>query len=117
MTTATKRTPKKHSTNVLRLPALEIRQGKNRRLYSFAVDGKLLHSFCTVSRVSRQSQEMLSGYQRPEVASHISQIRDYLESESPMLPNAIVVAFDKSVVFKADAGSTSNVSYARMGHL
>jgi DGQHR domain-containing protein len=117
VTTATKRTSKKHSTNVLRLPALEIRQGKNRRLYSFAVDGKLLHSFCTVSRVSRQSQEMLAGYQRPEVASHISQIRDYLESESPMLPNAIVVAFDKSVVFKPDAGATSNVSYARMGHL
>lgn len=117
MATETKRTPKKHSTNVLRLPALEIRQGENRRLFSFAVDGKLLHSFCTVSRVSRQSQEMLSGYQRPEVASHISQIRDYLESESPMLPNAIVVAFDKSVVFKADTGSTSNVPYARMGHL
>ena len=26
----------------LRMPALEIRQGKNRRLYCFAVDGKIL---------------------------------------------------------------------------
>ena len=118
MATAAKQTPKRRpKRGVLRLPALEIRQGKNRRLYSFAVDGKLLHSFCTVSRVSRHSAETLAGYQRPEVASHISQIRDYLESESPLLPNAIVVAFDKTVVFKADAGSTSNVPYARMGHL
>lgn len=118
MATAIKPTRKRVSKrDVLRLPALEIRQGKNRRLYSFAVDGKLLHSFCTVSRVSRHSAETLSGYQRPEVASHISQIRDYLESESPLLPNAIVVAFDKSVVFRADANSTSSVPYARMGIL
>jgi DGQHR domain-containing protein len=102
--------------DVLRVPALEVRQGKNRRLYSFAVDGKLLHSFCTVSRISRQTEETLSGYQRPEVASHISQIRDYLESESPLLPNAIVVAFDGTVKCKPVAGAGGS-PYSRMGHL
>jgi DGQHR domain-containing protein len=45
----------------------------------------------------------LNGYQRPEVVSHIAQIREYLESENPMLPNAIVVAFDERVQFKASA--------------
>jgi hypothetical protein len=37
----------------LRLPALEVRQGPGRTLYSFAVDGKLLPQFTTVSRVRR----------------------------------------------------------------
>lgn len=95
------RRPKK---KILELPAIEIRQGKNRKLYSFAVDGKSLHDFCTVSRVSRHDGEGLSGYQRPEVVSHISQIKDYLESENPLLPNAIVVAFNPTVSFKAAPG-------------
>lgn len=95
------RRPKK---KILELPAIEIRQGKNRKLYSFAVDGKSLHDFCTVSRVSRHEGDGLSGYQRPEVVSHISQIKDYLESENPLLPNAIVVAFNPTVSFKAAPG-------------
>jgi len=107
---------KNNSAPVLSIPAIEFRQGADRRLYSFAIDGKLLHSFCTVSRVSRQGSETLSGYQRPEVAAHISQIRDYLESESPILPNAIVVAFDGTVRFRAHQG-IPRTGYSRQGTL
>jgi hypothetical protein len=106
---------RKSKITTLELPALEIRQGKNRRLYSFAVDGKKLHDFCTVSRVSRHDGEGLSGYQRPEVVSHITQIKDYLESENPLLPNAIVVAFNPTVQFRPAAGSKPGIS--RMGTL
>ena len=81
----------------LRIPALEIRQSENRRLYSFAVDGKLLPRFTTVSRVRRENGGEIQGYQRPEVLSHISEIRNYLESEDPMIPNALVVSFDQRV--------------------
>ena len=84
----------------LRLPALEIRQGRNRTLYSFAVDGKQLPRFTTVSRIHRDDDAAIQGYQRPEVLSHIASIRKYLESEDPMIPNAIVVAFDKRVFFE-----------------
>jgi DGQHR domain-containing protein len=106
----------KRNRDVLSIPAIEFRQGPGRRLYSFAIDGKLLHSFCTVSRVSRQGAESLSGYQRPEVAAHISQIRDYLESDSPLLPNAIVVAFDGTVKFRPEL-RTPRTDYSRMGIL
>ena len=106
---------RKSKVITLELPALEIRQGKNRRLYSFAVDGKKLHDFCTVSRVSRHDGEGLSGYQRPEVVSHITQIKDYLESENPLLPNAIVVAFNPTVQFRPAPGSKPGIS--RMGTL
>ena len=37
----------------LRLPALEVRQGGGRVLYSFAVDGKQLPSFAAISRIRR----------------------------------------------------------------
>lgn len=98
----------------LRLPALEVRQGPERTLYAFAVDGKLVQRFATVSRLSRNHHE-LSGYQRPEVLSHIAEIRNYLESESPMVPNAIVVAFDSTVRFEPASAPKSD--YARAGVL
>jgi DGQHR domain-containing protein len=111
----TKRSGK--SRNILRLSALEITQGKDRRLYCFAVDGKRLHDFCTVSRVSRFEGENLHGYQRPEVVSHINQIKDYLESENPILPNAIVVAFDETVRFHPNPKSANDSPYSRSGTL
>jgi DGQHR domain-containing protein len=77
----------------LRVPAIEVRQSPGRLLYSFAVDGKQIPSFATISRIRRNGTE-LQGYQRPEVLSHIAEIRTYLESDSPMVPNAVVVAFD-----------------------
>lgn len=103
------------STTVLRLPALEIVQGPKRTLYSFAVDGKQLTAFATVSRIHRQSNEQLGGYQRPEVLSHIAEIRRYLESADPMIPNAIVVAFDERVRFEPTEQEKAVSSYSRPG--
>ncbi|WNG33322.1 DGQHR domain-containing protein [Archangium violaceum] len=99
--------------NELRLPAVEVRQSPGRKLYSFAVDGKLVHRFATISRVSR-TEEGLHGYQRPEVLSHIEEIRNYLESPSPMVPNAIVLAFDSRVRFEPAKG-TSPSDYSQPG--
>jgi DGQHR domain-containing protein len=93
----------------LRLPALQVRQGPNRTLYSFAVDGKQLPRFSTVSRIHRDANTGVQGYQRPEVLSHIAAIRKYLESEDPMIPNAIVIAFDKRVAFEP-AGHSDELS-------
>lgn len=98
----------------LRLPALEIRQGRRRRLYTFAVDGKQLPLFTTVSRVRRQDRQ-IEGYQRPEVLAHVGAIRSYIESAAPMIPNAIVVAFDTRVRFEAT--ESSDVNYVRPGVL
>src|SRR5512139_1874640 len=102
-------------TNELRLPALEIKQGPNRTFYSFAVDGKLLPTFATVSRIRRDGDNILAGYQRPEVLSHISEIRTYIESNEPLMPNAIVLAFDSRVRFVAQPGAPTD--YSRWGTL
>lgn len=100
----------------LRLPAIEVTQGAGRILYCFAVDGKLVHKFATVSRVKRDTEGTLLGYQRPEVLSHIEEIRTYLESNSPVVPNAIVLAFDSRVKFRATKG-TPSTSYTRTGEI
>lgn len=84
----------------LRVPALQLAQGPTREIYAFGVDGKLLHRFAAVSRVGRGDDAAIRGYQRPEVLSHINAIRAYIESETPMIPNGIVVAFDPRVRFE-----------------
>ncbi|PCC66746.1 DGQHR domain-containing protein DpdB [Nannocystis exedens] len=101
----------------LTVPAMEIRQSKGRKLYSFAVDGKKIHSFACISRLRRSSLAKLQGYQRPEVIAHVEEIRCYLESPSPMLPNGIIVAFDSRVKFKPAAGASFQTPYSRMGML
>src|SRR4051812_49046234 len=100
----------------LRVPALRILQGDGREVFSFAVDGKELHRFATVSRVRRDEGAEVRGYQRPEVLAHVGAIRAYLESESPLIPNALVVAFDDCVRFEG-AGTSEHRGSAEHGVL
>lgn len=101
---------------VLSVPAIEVRQGEHRVLYSFAIDGKSVPSFAAISRVKR-SDGQLEGYQRPEVLSHIAEIRQYIESVAPMIPNAIVLAFDKRVTFVPAKRRNGNTEAIRAGTL
>lgn len=119
---ATVRPPKRISrtqngVDELRFSALEVRQGPRRVLYSFAADGKLLPHFATVSRLHRERDDQIGGYQRPEVLSHIAEIRDYLESKDPMIPNAIVIAFDPRVRFEPSSTQPIDGGYSRLGTL
>lgn len=100
----------------LRLPALQIFQGPTRTLYTFAVDGKQLPLFTTVSRVRRNDDKEIEGYQRPEVRAHIAAIRRYIESDAPMIPNALVVAFDSRVRFESK-GPPGEEPYVQPGTL
>jgi len=101
----------------LKLPALEIHQGPQRVLYAFAVDGKTLPTFTTISRIRRESNYQIYGYQRHEVRSHINEIRKYLESDDPMIPNSVVVAFDRRVSFQPAEKKDSNQGFCRFGTL
>lgn len=95
----------------MRLPALQVRQGAKRTLYTFAVEGKHLRLFATVSRVRRNDDHEIEGYQRPEALAHITSIRRYIESDNPMVPNALVVAFDSSVRFEpAESSDPAGIS-------
>ena len=100
----------------LRFPALEIQQSEGVTLYAFAADGKQVPLFAAVSRVGRDDEATITGYQRPEVIAHIAAIRQYLESDRPMIPNSIVIAFDDRVRFEP-ARIKSPTLYSRPGTL
>jgi DGQHR domain-containing protein len=101
----------------IRVEALEVRQGE-RSLYTFAVDGKALPRFTTVSRIHRTDDRLLDGYQRSEAQAHIGSIKRYLETTNAILPNALVVAFDKRVRFKpADGRRKAKGAKSRVGEI
>ncbi len=104
----------------MRFPAIEFIQGEGRVLYSFVADGKLLPNFATVSRIHRDDSADVFGYQRPEVLSHIAEIRHYIESPEAMIPNAVVIAFNNTVRFEPaplHRQSDDKHEYSRLGDL
>ena len=104
---------------VFSLPAIEIRQGKQ-KIYMFGIDGKELPRIATISRVHRDNEGGIGGYQRPEVLAHVSEIRRYLESEDPLLPNSLVIAFDRRVKFEplsGEGGPNGRAGFTRFGKL
>jgi len=84
-------------------------QGPGRSIYAFGIDGKQVHRFASVARACRREEEIeLLGYQRPEVLRHIGQIREYIDSEGAMVPNAIVLALGHGTRFRAHAPRPPN---------
>jgi DGQHR domain-containing protein len=70
-----------------------------------------------MGRASRADDAELSGYQRPEALAHVRTIRRYLESEGPIVPNAIVIAFANRVVFDPLEPRADEEADAVHGHL
>jgi len=72
--------------------------------------------FADIDRVGRDSDGHLRGFQRPQIASHIHDIRDYLKRAEAVLPNPLVIAFiggisvadrgDGTVDIRVDVGDT-----------
>jgi DGQHR domain-containing protein len=85
--------------NILEFPALALQQGPSKTIYSFGLDGKSIAQFATVARAGHSTGGQFVGYQRPEVRKHVAEIKRYLESGAPMVPNAVVLAFDNRVQF------------------
>ncbi len=93
---------------ILEIPALAMTQSPGRTIFAFGVDGKQVAQFARVFQAKRDGGGQLLGYQRHQVRRHIEEIRGYVESERPMIPNAVVLAFDKRVKFNpAGEGSAT----------
>lgn len=50
-------------------------------------------AFASITRAGRDGAGVLQGFQRPQIAAHVREIRDYLRTEDAVLPNSIVVGF------------------------
>lgn len=77
------------------------RQGLGTPVFTFAARPSDLASFARIERAARDDQGGLLGFQRPQIAAHIREIRDYLEKPEAILPNPIVVAFTSGARIEA----------------
>jgi len=85
--------------------AVQAHQSDKHKVFSFAATAHQIHAIATIDHIARNSKGGLTGFQRPQIASHIHQIRDYLKKDDAVLPNPIVLAFVSGVTVRAlDAG-------------
>lgn len=77
--------------------AICAQQSSEHTVLTFAAKAADVLRFASIERIGRDVQGELSGFQRPQVAAHIREIRDYLEKPNAVLPNPIVVAFTDRV--------------------
>ena len=89
----------------LSFSALPARQGKKHEVAMFVATADAINRIAVIDRVARNDTGQLSGFQRPQIAQHINEIKDYLEKPDAVLPNPIVVAFtDRVTLHRNDDG-------------
>jgi DGQHR domain-containing protein len=92
------------SPSQLRRRALRLAQTDAYPLYVFTLKAEEVLQVADISRVSRDEAGKLIGYQRPEVRNHIQEIVDYLNTDSVIFPNPIIMALSSDVRFQAIRG-------------
>ena len=77
----------------LQFVAIGAKQARTTRVFTFAARVKDVLDSCEISRAGRNARGKLLGFQRPQIAAHIQEIKDYLGKDDAVLPNAVVVGF------------------------
>ena len=104
-------------SNMLKRRALRVNQDPEHPLYLFTLTGDELLQIADISRVSRDEDGKLIGYQRPEVKRHIQNIVEYIDSGNVLFPNSVILALTSDVVFKEIRGPKVDHGYAKAGTL
>jgi DGQHR domain-containing protein len=97
--------------------ALRITQTTAYPLYLFALRADEVLQIADISRVSRDEAGNLIGYQRPEVRRHVEEIVQYLNTDSAIFPNPIIVALSSRVRFQSSRGPGAGDGLATAGNL
>lgn len=84
-------------STLLTYRALRARQSASHQVLTFAAKAQDIKRFADIDHAGRSEDGALKGFQRPQIASHIKDIRHYLSHHDSVLPNPIVVAFTKGV--------------------
>lgn len=85
--------------------ALRTTQGDGLDVYAFFINGSDIVRLADISRVERDQTDVLKGFQRPEIKSHVKGIVDYLNQGDVLFPNAIILAMSPQVKFTASRGT------------
>lgn len=106
---------KKEEASVIQRRALRIDQNPEHPLYMFVLTGDELLQVADISRITRDESGKLIGYQRPDVRKHIQNIIDYLDEDSIIFPNSIILALSSAVKFKQSRGPATDDGFAKSG--
>lgn len=102
---------------MLRKRALRLDQDTAHPLYLFSLTPDELFQIADISRVSRDDTGKLIGYQRPEVKRHVQDIVEYLNSDSVLFPNSLILALTSGVRFVRSRGPQTQTGDVAAGVL
>lgn len=108
---------KNGDSNLIERRALFIEQNLDHPLYLFTLTGDELLKIADISRISRDDDGKLIGYQRAGVRKHVQDIVDYLNEDSILFPNSVILALSSQVKFINSRGPATGDGYAKAGIL
>jgi DGQHR domain-containing protein len=85
---------------IFKYRGVRARQSPVHEVITFPARVAEIRAFAEIDRAGRTEDGKLRGFQRPQIASHVKEIREYLTYKDAVLPNPIVVAFIGSVSVK-----------------
>jgi DGQHR domain-containing protein len=90
--------------------AVVAQQSAKHACLTIAAPPRDILAWAHIERVGRNGDGSLRGFQRPQIASHIKEIRDYLCQPDSVLPNPIVVAFVGGVQITDQGDGTATIT-------
>jgi DGQHR domain-containing protein len=94
----------------LTFSAIRAKQSNEHTVMCFTATASEINTFARIERIARSEEGHLSGFQRPQIASHINEIKDYLKREDAVLPNPIVIAFTDNIEIKEISGQIIKIT-------
>jgi len=88
----------------LKLRALQAFQIKDIAVYAFFIPGELITQIADISRIHRDDNETLAGFQRKAIQQHVKNIAEYIDQGEVLFPNSITLAFSPEVTFVQSRG-------------
>jgi len=103
--------------NIIERKALRVCQKGGRHIFLVSLRGTELLRLAGVSRVTRDDDGKLIGYQRPEVRRHVLEIAEYLECPDMLLAHPLILSFSSAVKFVSSRGQKASDGLAETGWL
>jgi DGQHR domain-containing protein len=97
--------PKRSNRASLAVRALRTTQGNRVDVFAFFVQGADLLKIAEISRVRRENDGGLHGFQRKEIRNHVRSIVEFLDQGPTIFPNAIILAISSDAEFTQSRGS------------
>lgn len=90
------------------VPAVKTTQAGQIDVFAFFIHGADILKIASISRISRDEDESLQGFQRKEIKNHVRGIVDFLDQGSVLFPNAVILALSSEVEFVRARGKKAD---------